>query len=88
MLEGTHTWISSDIDGVVGIARVGACVGTLCLALLLVDHQLHPVAKLLGNDGVPLSVAEALALRHVLRCDPSSSVVNMEEQLGAEGKNM
>ena len=79
---GSHTRISSNIDGVVGVTRVGACVGALCLTLLLIDHQLHPVPKLLRSDGVPLSIAEALALRHVLRCDSSSSVVNVEKKLG------
>lgn len=82
MLEGSHTRVSSDVDGVVGVTCVGACVRTLCLALLPVDHQLHPVAKLVGSDRVPLAVAEALPLRHVLCCDSSSSVVNVEEQLG------
>lgn len=82
MSEGSHTRVSSDVDGVVGVTCVGACVRTLCLALLPVDHQLHPVAKLVGSDRVPLAVAEALPLRHVLCCDSSSSVVNVEEQLG------
>lgn len=44
------------------------------------------MAELVGGDGVPLAVAEALPLGNVLRCDPSSSVVDVEEQLaGAEG---
>lgn len=51
------------------------------MALLAVDHQLHPVAELVGSDRVPLAVAEALPLGQVLRCDSSSSVVNVEEQL-------
>ena len=84
MLGSSHTRIAANIDGVIGVTCVGANVGTLCLALLLVDHQLHPVAELVGHDRVPLAVTEALPLRHVLRCDSSSSVVNMEEQLGGE----
>ncbi len=83
MLQGSHTGISSDIDGVTGVTCVRAC-GTLCLAFLPVDHQLHPLAKLVGSDRVPLAVTEALPLRHVLRCDSSSSIVDMEEQLGEE----
>lgn len=79
--EGSRTRIPSDVDGVVGVARVGARIRTLCLALLPVDQQLHPVAELVGGDRVPLAVAEALPLGHVLRGDSSSSIVNVEEQL-------
>ena len=39
------------------------------------------MAELVGGDGVPLAVAEALPLGNMLRCDPSSSVVDIEEQL-------
>lgn len=82
-----RTGISSDVNGVVGLARVGACIRTLSLALLPVNHQLHPVAKFLGQDGVPLAVAEALPLGWVLCCDSSRSIVNMEEQLCKQNKN-
>lgn len=81
-MDGRRTGIPSDVDGVVGVARVEALVGTLCLALLPVDHQLQPVAQFVGNDGVPLAVAEALPLRHVLGRDSPRPVVHVEEQLG------
>lgn len=79
--ERSHTRVSSDIDRVIGVTRVGARVRTLCLALLPVNHQLHPVAKFVGSDRVPVAVAEALPLRYVLRCNSSCSIVNMEQQL-------
>lgn len=80
-MEGIRTRISSDVDGVVCVTGVGACVGALRLALVVVDQQLHPVAELLGGDGVPPAVAEAFALRRVRRRNPPSSVVHVEEQL-------
>ena len=84
MLGGSRTWISSDVDGVAGVAGVGASIRTFCLApQLLVDHQLHPVAEFVCSDGVPLAVAEALSLGRVLRRDSPGSIVNMEEQLKA-----
>lgn len=82
-----RTRIPSDIDGVVGVACVGARVRALCLALTPVHHQLRPVPELLGGDRVPLAVAEALALGRVLRADPSSAVVHVEEQLQTQEAN-
>lgn len=78
------TGVSAHVDGVIGVARVGTRVGTLGPALLPVHHQLHLVAKLLSDHGVPAAVAEALPDGRVRRCDPPGSVVHVEQQLLGE----
>lgn len=46
----SFTGISSEIDGVIGVAAVGAEVRTLGFGELLVYHQLDLVPDLLGHD--------------------------------------
>ena len=80
-----RTWVSTDVDGVVGVSGVGPGVGALCFLLPAVHYDLQPVAKLVGCDRVPLTVTEGcLYFRLVLRCDPARSVVHVEQQLGRE----
>lgn len=84
-VRGRHrTGVTAHVDGVVGVACVGTRVGTLGLALLPVHQQLHLVAKLLRDDGVPAAVAETLPGGRVRRCDPPGSVVHVEQQLWEE----
>lgn len=78
--------MASHIEWVAGVAGGRPRVGALGSARPAVHHQLHSVAQFAGGDGVPTTVAEAVALGRVLCRDPAGPVVHVEEELREGGK--